>query len=362
MNRLGALIFLLISLSGIAYTLWRCWQLLPFGQVGKAAFILAALLCVALFFGQFYMKFDTWPLPLATAAYEVGNSTIFILLYLLIIFLVLQLGELCHIVPHPFLHASWKGTVSITAFTAILFSYAYFHYMDKVRVAIDMPTQKRLERPLKVVMASDLHIGYHNRKAELRRWVELINKEQPDLVLIAGDIIDRSLRPINDTRMAEEFRRVKAPIVACLGNHEYYSNVMEARKFYQEAGITLLIDSAVTLKGINIIGRDDRTNPARKSIAELKKGLDMRHYTIVLDHQPYHLEEADQQGIDFQLSGHTHYGQMWPISWITDAIYEDAFGPLWKSWTQYYVSSGLGIWGAKFRIGTQSEYIVGTIK
>jgi len=72
-------------------------------------------------------------------------------------------------------------------------------------------------------------------------------------------------------------------------------------------------------------------------------------------------EEAQQAGIDFQLSGHTHHGQVWPISWITDAIYEQAFGPLQKGNTQYYISSGLGIWGGKFRIGTRSEYIVGTL-
>ena len=70
------------------------------------------------------------------------------------------------------------------------------------------------------------------------------------------------------------------------------------------------------------------------------------------------MEEAEQAGIDFEFAGHTHYGQVWPISWITDAVYEDAFGPLQKGKTRYYVSSGLGIWGAKFRIGTQSEYLV----
>jgi predicted MPP superfamily phosphohydrolase len=91
------------------------------------------------------------------------------------------------------------------------------------------------------------------------------------------------------------------------------------------------------------------------------QGVDMSRYTILLDHQPCHLEEAECAMIDFQFSGHTHRGQIWPISWITDAVYEDAFGPLQKSGTQYYVSSGIGIWGGKFRIGTRSEYIVGRL-
>ena len=72
----------------------------------------------------------------------------------------------------------------------------------------------------------------------------------------------------------------------------------------------------------------------------------------------YHLEEAEQCGIDFQLSGHTHRGQIWPVSWITDALYECSWGSHQRGNTRYYVSSGLGVWGAKFRIGTQSEYVV----
>ena len=81
---------------------------------------------------------------------------------------------------------------------------------------------------------------------------------------------------------------------------------------------------------------------------------------ILADIRPsiYHLEDAEQNGVDFQLSGHTHYGQVWPISWITDYVYECSFGEHQRGNTRYYVSSGLGIWGGKFRIGTRSEYVV----
>ena len=111
-----------------------------------------------------------------------------------------------------------------------------------------------------------------------------------------------------------------------------------------------------------IVGRDDRTNPHRKSLGQIMEGIDRSKYIIELDHQPYHLEEAEQCGVNFEFAGHTHHGQVWPLNWVTDAIYEDAFGPLTKGKTEYYVSSGLGIWGGKFRIGTQSEYVVATIR
>jgi predicted MPP superfamily phosphohydrolase len=197
----------------------------------------------------------------------------------------------------------------------------------------------------------------------------MINEEKPDFILIAGDIIDGSIRPLMEERMTEEFRRLKAPVYACLGNHEYFSGESQARRFYQDAGIRLLIDEAAVVdSSIVIIGRDDRTNRNRMSVRELMADsvqlttmCRQSPYIIVLDHQPYHLEHSEVAGVDFQLSGHTHRGQVWPISWITDAIYECSWGTCHRGHTQYYVSSGLGMWGGKFRIGTQSEYVVATI-
>ena len=249
-----------------------------------------------------------------------------------------------------------------------LFLYGHLHYKNKYRQEVTL-TSEKITKPIKLVMMSDLHLGYHNRREELRRWIDLINAEQPDLVLIAGDIIDGSMRPVLEERMAEEFHRLKAQVYACLGTHEFYTGVPEARQFYKDAGINLLIDDAAIIdSSIVIIGRDDRTNMRRKPIKELIDSLDSQcsmfniQYSIVLDHQPYNLDRAEAAGVDFQLSGHTHRGQVWPISWITDRIYECSWGSHQRGSTQFYVSSGIGIWGGKFRIGTQSEYVVATLK
>lgn len=317
------------------------------------------LLCILLLFVNFGLfNIDRWPMWAATATYEVGTSSLFILLYAVMLFLLLDIGRLVYVVPRSWLFDSWKATIAITAVLVSVFTYGYFHYMNKVRMPMDLPTTKTLSQPKTIVMMSDLHIGYHNQRKELARWIDLVNAEKPDLILIGGDIIDGRMRPIIDQDMAAEFSRLQAPMYACLGNHEYYGGEQEAEKFYRAAHIHLLRDEVATVWDINIIGRDDRTNPHRKSVAQLMQGVDKSKYTILLDHQPYHLEEAEKNGIDFQLSGHTHYGQVWPISWIEDAMYEDAYGQLQKGNTQYYVTSGIGIWGAKFRIGTQSEYIV----
>ena len=99
-------------------------------------------------------------------------------------------------------------------------------------------------------------------------------------------------------------------------------------------------------------------NPRRKNLTDLTDGLDTDKFTILIEHQPYELGETARHPIDLQVSGHTHRGQIWPISWITDRIYEISHGYIQKENTHFYVSSGIGIWGGKFRIGSQSEYLV----
>ena len=226
---------------------------------------------------------------------------------------------------------------------------------------MQLKSLKPLPREYKLVMLSDLHLGYHNPRRELARWVDLVNAEHPDFILIAGDIIDGSMRPLIEERMSEEFHRLNAPIYACLGNHEFYAGHPESKQFYQDAGIHLLIDETAVIDScIVIVGRDDRSNMRRKPIKDLMDNKNL--YSIVLDHQPYNLDRAEAAGVDFQLSGHTHRGQVWPISWITDRIYECSWGSHQRGNTRFYISSGIGIWGGKFRIGTQSEYVVATLR
>ena len=356
-------IFPLLMLTASAYVLWHVWCILPLAKWLKWVVIIVMALCTTGMFFLFGGALERWPLPAACAAYEVTTSAIFVMLYLLITFLVLDIGRLAHLVPRSLLHDSWAGTVGVTLLMVVTFVAANMKYRHKVRVPLELTTEKALVRDYRMVMATDLHLGFHNRRAELARWVDLINAEHPDLVLIAGDIIDISLRPLEEEHMAEELRRLEAPVYACLGNHEYFSNEPRAREFFKEAGIHLLSDSATVIDStLCIIGRDDRTNRQRKELSTLAAATDPSLYTILLDHQPYNLEQAEECHIDFQFSGHTHRGQVWPISWVTDAIYECSWGEHRRGDTRYYVSSGLGIWGGKFRIGTQSEYVVATLK
>ena len=398
--KLWALVFFLLPLLGCTYVGWHVWRILPLANVWKTVVVVLMASCFALFVLNFVIGLDRVPLPLARVMYNVGNSSLIILLYLFMLFLALDVVSLVLHFVRPslgdrlwvgFLRDSFSGTLCVLGFMVALFTYANLHYLNKVRVPMEIDSKGKVTRPLKLVLMSDLHLGYHNGRTEFAKWVDKVNAEQPDLVLIAGDIIDISVRPLLEENVAEEFHSLKAPVYACLGNHEYYSGEPRAQQFYLDAGIHLLRDSVVTLPdygNLTIIGRDDRTNVGRKSVAELvptpnlsrgEGGLDTLStaeanqtplpsggvgggFLLLLDHQPYHLERTAAAGVDFQFSGHTHYGQVWPISWIEDAIYECTYGSLTKGNTRIYVSSGIGIWGGKFRIGTQSEYVVLMLK
>ncbi len=355
------MVFLLMPLLGIAYIGWHVWTLVPLSPWFRGGLIGFGLLSFFLLFLNLGRVIDHLPLGLARLCYDVGDSSVIVLLYLVLIFLVLDLGRLLRLVPAAWLHQNFYTTMAITLGMFVVFMAGNLKYHHKKRVELNLTTTKTLRKPLKLVMLSDLHLGYHNPRTELHRWVDMINAEQPDYVLIAGDIIDMSMRPLLEENMAEEFRRIKAPVYACLGNHEFYAGVPEAHQFYLAAGIHLLVDEAAVVdSSLVVVGRDDRTNLHRMPIDELVTNRDL--YTIVLDHQPYNLERAEAAGVDFQLSGHTHRGQVWPISWITDRLYECSWGSHQRGATQYYVSSGIGIWGGKFRIGTQSEYVVATLR
>jgi hypothetical protein len=354
------IVALTVMLVMQGYVSWHVWRILPFSTPVKLLVILLMLL--ALFSMVMQFKSDSLPLGMATAMYEIGNSWLVIMFYLLMAFLLLDIGRLIHLVPATWLKNNGITSLVLAGIMLVTFIAGNIHYNNKQRKEINLTTEKPLERPLKIVMLSDLHAGFHNRRAEVGRWVDMINAERPDLILIAGDLIDGNVRPLLAQGTAEELRRLEAPVYMCLGNHEYITGIDKSIPFIEQSGISLLRDRAISINGVTIIGREDRSNRHRKSLQQLMEGVNQEEYVILLDHQPYHLEEAEQNGVDLQLSGHTHRGQVWPLNWVTKKMYECDYGSLKHGKTDYYVSSGMGIWGGKFRIGTDSEYVVINVK
>lgn len=362
----------LLFLGGNFYVFYRMWQAMPPSLIGRIVLIAIAAITLASLILTFAVG-NSLPIGLAGVLYKMGTSWVFILLYFVIVLLVKDLIALAnrflHFMPSDALSRytvdNWVGLGFMVGFIALLMICGYLKYTWKVRVeqpiAIEKPIGDR--DSLTIVGISDLHLGYGIGADELQQWIRLINEENPDVVLIAGDMIDNSTRPLNERHINEYFKDIKAPVYMCLGNHEYISGIESSLKFIDKTGVTLLRDSVALVDStFYVVGRDDKMNPRRQSLSELTATLDKSKPIILLDHQPYDLEESELCGIDFQLSGHTHQGQVWPISMITKAIYEDDHGYIKKGNTNIYVSSGIGIWGGKFRIGTQSEYVVVKIK
>lgn len=360
-NLLPVIIMVLLFFSANYYVFYRIWHLLP---VPTFVRVLLLIIGILIAFSPFISMLSGGILPSAITAllYKVGTSWLIIFLYLLITFLVADLIRITHIFPiATYLRDSWLGFGVIAGFITLVMTMGYVRYVNKERVELSLAVNKPLEKPLKILTVSDMHLGYGIDRKEFEGWVKLLNKEQADILLIAGDITDNNVRPLKEQRMNEVFKDIqtKYGIYAVLGNHEYIANENEAIEFLESAGVNILRDSTVLIEeAFYIVGRDDRSNPDRKAIQELIAGIDPNKPILLLDHQPYNLSETEQNGIDLQFSGHTHKGQVWPINWVTQLLFEKAHGYLKKGDSHIYISSGLGIWGGKFRIGSQSEYVV----
>lgn len=217
-------------------------------------------------------------------------------------------------------------------------------------------------KPLRVVFFSDLHMGPLVGNGRVRDLVKRVNDLAPDLVLLGGDIVDEDVSRLAEEKMAEALGQL-SPRLGCFavtGNHEYYAGEEEAVSYLQSAGIRVLRDETVTVEGrLVIAGRKDRTStlfgkrrlPLQELLCEAPKDLPV----LLLDHQPMSLEEAESAGVDLQLSGHTHNGQMVPFNLVTGLLFEVSRG--WKNLGRLtvLVSSGVGTWGPPMRTSAAPE-------
>jgi len=219
---------------------------------------------------------------------------------------------------------------------------------------------------LSIVVASDVHLGTIAGSSRLRMLADRINALAPDIVLLPGDIVDESVTEREEEEMTEVFQKIRAPlgVFSVPGNHEYYGGLERNLAYLRKWGIRVLQDEAVMVdRSFYLIGRKDPTSlrrgSARMPIEEIMAagGVDPSRPLILLDHQPIHLEQAERAGIDLQLSGHTHAGQLFPLNLINRLIYEQNWGSLVKGKTHYYVSCGVGTWGPPVRTGSVPEIV-----
>jgi len=219
--------------------------------------------------------------------------------------------------------------------------------------------------PLTVAVASDLHLGNIVGNRHLQRMVKRINEMNPDIILLAGDVLDDSIEPFIRNNMSKTLQQLKAKhgIYAVLGNHEYYGgSIAQYTELMKSIGIRVLQDEVVEAAGVYVAGRKDKTAEAmeaagRISVPALLENIDHSRPVIMMDHQPTGFDIASKAGVDILLSGHTHRGQIAPNHWITKRLFELDWGYLRKEKLHVVVSSGFGTWGPPIRLASRSEII-----
>ncbi|MBN2318480.1 MAG: metallophosphoesterase [Acidobacteria bacterium] len=305
----------------------------------------------------------------------VGSLWIAALLYF---FIAVVLLDILRLINHfvPFFPAAItqnyplvKRTVfcGITGLVGLLILAGHINSIYPRVTELNLAVDKKagnLEK-LNIVMASDIHLGTIIGRSRLARIVDKINSLDPDLVLLPGDIVDSELTSIKRNSLGQPLKDIRARfgVYAVTGNHEYIGGIEETSAYLTDHNITLLRDQAIKVAdAVYLVGREDLSanrfgNISRKNLTELMQGVDKRYAVILMDHQPFGLEEAASNGVDLQLSGHTHYGQLWPINYIVRSVYELPWGYMKKGDTHYYVSNGVGTWGPPVRIGNRPEIV-----
>lgn len=259
--------------------------------------------------------------------------------------------------------------------------YGSFHAkvikVHPYEVTIEKSCANRNE--LKVVLLADLHLGYNYGKREISRMVTKVNAQNPDLVLIAGDIFDNEYDAVQDPeRIAEKLSEMKSTYgtYGVFGNHDVSERLLggfsvsldadEVRDsrfdtFAEKANITILDDESVCIDdAFYLVGRMDASKPGdgtknRMTPEEILKDLDKSKPILVMEHQPKQLQELSDAGADMQLCGHTHDGQLFPGNLLLGLIWENPCGYLQKGNLHSIVTSGVGVWGPAMRTGTDSE-------
>ncbi|MBZ5552732.1 MAG: metallophosphoesterase [Acidobacteriia bacterium] len=378
MRTVNFIIFLGIffSIYGLVnfYIFVRGWQSIPPGSTLRSAYaIVFWVLALAFILGRTLE--NMWPSPLSDLFVWMGSFWIAAMIYFFIACVVFDLLRLVHhfrpFFPPPvmayYTQSKYVAAAGTIGLVALLLLAGHINALIPRVKTLELTIPKKVEgmKSVNIVAASDIHLGTIVGRQRFDQVVEKINSLAPDIVLLAGDIVDEDLAPVIKQNLGEALRNIKPRygVYAITGNHEYFGGVEAACTYLEEHNVVMLRDRAVKVNGtFFLVGREDRSynhrmGRQRKTLKELMAGVDRQFPVILMDHQPFRLNEAVDQGVDLQISGHTHHGQLWPVNYIIQALFELGWGYRKIGNTHVYVSSGLGTWGPPVRIGNRPEIV-----
>ena len=227
----------------------------------------------------------------------------------------------------------------------------------------------RLPRPahgFRIAVVSDIHLGPILGRDHTRRIVDTVNRTQPDLITIVGDLVDGSVEDLGGA--AEPLARLNARhgTYFVTGNHEYYSGAAQWIDKVRELGIHPLENArtelpAFDLAGVNDLAGEEQDPAQGPDFGRALGDRDRSRTSVLLAHQPVLIHEAVRHGVDLQLSGHTHGGQLWPVNHLAELSNPTVAGLERYGDTELYVTRGAGAWGPPVRIGAPSDITVVTL-
>ncbi|MDV8023141.1 metallophosphoesterase [Rhodococcus sp. IEGM 1330] len=215
---------------------------------------------------------------------------------------------------------------------------------------------------VRVALVSDIHAGPSRGADFVRKVVDSVNAQKPDLVLLDGDLIDGTVELVGPD--LEPLRDLDAPlgVFAVSGNHEFYAgDGGEWLDFWSTLGIDVLRNERTTLTrgdaAIDLAGINDATAPApyEPDLGAALEGIDPDRFVFLMAHQPLQAVEASDFGVDMQVSGHTHGGQIWPIRYLVPLQQPSVEGLDTIDNTTLYTTRGAGAWGPPVRVAAPPE-------
>lgn len=317
----------------------------------------------------------TYSSALSEWIFRIGSFWLAFMLYLTLMVFVIDLVRLFnhffHFLPEftPILKFRLGIIVLSLAFVIVIAGHINALLINVRQIPLTIHKKVSGSPEVKILMASDIHLGALISERREKRLLEIVREQKPDLVLLCGDVIDSEIAPVLRKNLGRHIQEIDTPlgVYAILGNHEYIGNIQKTLPYLKSINIQVLIDSTLTLpNGIQLVGRNDKSGArftnGLKSLPELLSGTDPEKPVIVMNHQPYNLDEVAKNNVDLHLSGHTHNGQLWPFNYLTDAIFELGYGLMKKGDTNFYVSCGFGTWGPTVRTTSRPEVAVFNLK
>jgi len=352
------------------YVGYRLWQVLKhfFPNFSTAVYVVAFIIFSCLLILNFTVGRG---LPHAVSE-AVTTAGLYWLVGIIFLFAVLLIFDLIRLICRFMsIQLPYFTSIPYTGLFAVIFVVGFLIYgtWNSFQVQIT-PYQVMINKEagslkkLNIVMVSDLHLNTIVHNDRLKEVVERINALNPDLVLIPGDIIEDT-QVFIEQNMLDSFKELKARygVFLSLGNHEYYGGSLDVIvESFEQIGFHVLRDSYVKVAdSFYVVGREDlaagRGGLGRKDLSQVLNGVDKNLPIILMDHQPVALAQAQNEGIDLQVSGHTHKGQAFPANLITARLFENDYGYLKKGSYQLIVTCGYGTWGPPIRIGSKSEIV-----